>query len=149
MGDNPFAPPAELAPGESWAIDLPKFIAKFGPPWSEQKYDYKASKGTGTLKRVIDRDGAKFGELAIDVKLKCQSFYGADVVDGGIFTLSGTFEACIDGTRPDSSFDLARSFSARVKTDGEKGPQEVTFSFETSVKETRELIREPASKPAR
>jgi hypothetical protein len=144
LPDNPFAPPAKLAQGATWKFDLKKFIAGLGSPLAEASYDHKASSGEGKLEKVFDRDGARTAEMSVGVKLKCRGFGGADFVEGGILEVKGSFEACIDGTKPDFALDLAQTFSGKVKAeaaDPDKGTQEITYVFDTKVKFRRALIQ--------
>lgn len=144
LPDNPFAPPAKLAVGATWPFDLKKFIAGLGAPLSDASYDHAASKGEGKLEKVLDRDGARTAEMTVAVKLKCRGLGDAKFVEGGLLEVKGTFEACVDGSRPDFALDLTQTFSGKVKAEGgdpDKGSQEITYAMDTKVKFRRALIQ--------
>ncbi len=109
---------------------------------SDARYDLADSKATGKLVSVEERGGARYGKFEVNVNLKCLGFGGANVTDGGSFTMKGTFEACIDGTRPDMNLDMANVFKARVTAEASdgKGTQEITYALSVDAKHKIELL---------
>lgn len=152
LPDNPFAPPEKLAPGETWKFDVKKLLESMGSPFSDMHYDAEKSQAQGKLKRVFEKNGARYAEFGVVTNLKCKGMAGAEFVDGGALVVEGEFEACIDGTRPDWALNLSHTFAGKLRTEGadNKGTQEVDLAFTLKARERRELLpaQEPASKPA-
>lgn len=101
--DETFLPKEAVKPGATWNIDMKAAAKDFAA--TGMTLDAEKSKGTGKLIKVYEKDGLKFGEMEIELKLtvtKMAAGRGAEMTmkDGSNLSATLKLDVCIDGKSP-------------------------------------------------
>jgi hypothetical protein len=137
VADEDMLPKEPVKVGGTWKIDLGP-LAKDAA--GELEFDLAKSTGTGKLVKVYDKGGRKFGvmEITLDLALTKAGPAGQqlDLKAGSKMTMTGTVDACIDGSRNESAGKMTvrghlagtamgTDVKVEVVSDGEDGTVEV------------------------
>jgi len=97
--DDLMIPTNPVKVGESWKIDMDGLAKGFDDNFG---IDPKTSTATGTLTKVYDKGGRKYGVLDIKMNLVVSKLGKGDqaipLKDGSKMVAEGTLDVCIDGT---------------------------------------------------
>jgi hypothetical protein len=133
--DRIFDPGKPMAVGGSWDID-PSLLETFK---SQGELDRERSKGKGKLVKVYEKDGKRFGVLAIDVELAFKAIQGTRFDPPASSRIKFTLDTAIDGSSVAANIQMEGRMTGRMKLEqkGKKMLQEM--SLEMSGK----LVRSP------
>jgi hypothetical protein len=92
-------PKGPVKVGESWKVDMPKFIAAFADS-DDMALDVGTAKGQGTLVKAYKKDGRQFGEMKFKMELPIVSAGKGQFKfsPGAKMVFDLYFDVCIDGT---------------------------------------------------
>lgn len=97
--DELMVPANPVKVGESWKIDMDGLAKGFD---DNLGIDPKTSTATGTLTKVYDKNGRKYGVLTIKLDLVVKKLGSGDqqipLKDGSKMVAEGTLDVCIDGS---------------------------------------------------
>jgi hypothetical protein len=86
---------------DEWELDIKEIAKSFGSG-DEMELDGEKGKGTGKLVKVYKKDGKQFGEIQIKMEIPVKAVGKAPAsiktAEGSKLVLTGTMDACIDGT---------------------------------------------------
>jgi hypothetical protein len=99
--DRLLMPKNAVKVGDEWKIDMKEVARQFGGG-NEVELDGEKATGSGKLLKVYTKDGKQFGEIQIKLEMPIKSIGQApasfEAGQGSKMTLTGTLDACIDGT---------------------------------------------------
>jgi hypothetical protein len=99
-GEEAFLPKKAVKVGESWDVDLELATRELSE--GGMIIDKGKSKATGTLKKVYDKNGKRFGVIGVKLDLAVSKVSGGgqdiEMKDGSKLTVELELDGCIDGS---------------------------------------------------
>jgi len=133
-------PGHEVKVGASWQIDT-QALARQWEKGIDIEIDAAKTTASGTLRRVYQKDGRRFGVLELSLELPLTAFTRArklPLLPGSRMTVHMTADACIDGSVDTCVMEGSMRMNVTANLPAKDGTQtKLTLAVESTSKETR------------
>jgi len=137
--DEVFIPTKPVKVGASWKVSPLLLLRSFGV---HGKLDQKQTEGTGTLVKVYEKDGKRFGVIEIDLTVAYVAMDNAQYDPPALFTIKGTLDTDIDGTSNVGVLNMTTRLKGRATVDREGVKLKLEILREGTTRKERSLPKE-------
>jgi hypothetical protein len=129
--DKVFDPGKPVAVGDRWSLSR-KLLTAFK---DEGELDLERSKGTGKLVKVYDKDGKRFGVIAVDLQLAFKTLRGTPFDPPALSTLHLSLDTPIDGSSTEATIRTTGRFTGTkvLEQKGQKLSQQMSLDMSSTI----------------